>query len=149
MSQSPSQGLESMAGPVRLRNRARLAQKMSVVLFMVLLSAPGLGTLGRAMRGTKVAHLEEAPGFSPSAWMSGAFQREYEAWFDENFATRNFYVRSSNQINFGVFREITFKDRAQITLGHRNSLFRTKYIHSYFGRDTMPPEVIERFATDL
>lgn len=129
--------------------RGRLVLRLYIALFLILFGTPGGVTLLRTLRGRQIQGVQVFPSFTLSRWMDGSFQKQFEEWYDENFAMRNFYVRTSNQINLSCFHEITFKDRAQITLGNRNSLFRSKYIHSYYGRDTMPPKVVEKFAADL
>ncbi|HLY72566.1 MAG TPA: hypothetical protein VKU80_00475, partial [Planctomycetota bacterium] len=128
---------------------ARRLLAFYIATIMVLLGTPGVATIVRALRKQKITHEIPIPPFRAQAWLDGSYQKSCETWFAENFPMRNFYVRTSNQINFSVFHEITFKNRTRIIMGRNNSLFRTVYIDSYYGRGAMSPEVIEKFATDL
>ena len=69
-------------------------------------------------------------------WLSGDFQKESEAWFNQNFAGREFLVRMNNQIAYSLFRRGNVRT-SQILIGKDQHLMESGYVDEYVGID--PP----------
>jgi hypothetical protein len=120
-----------------------------VAIFIALLGFPSVATLYRGFRKGRPSSLERFPSLTLSRWLDGSFQSESQAWFDDHNAVRSFLVRIANQINFSLFREVSYRDRTGLILGKNNSLFLSMYIEAYFGRWAEPASALDRFASDL
>jgi len=75
------------------------------------------------------------PDISLASWLNGNFQRDFEQWFSENVGFRAFWVRTYNQINFSLFRQITSSAGTKVIIGKNNWLYTKEFIAAY----TSPP----------
>lgn len=128
-------------------SRRRLLLYIAAVL--VPLAGSSLATLVRSVVKGARGGLDPLPVFTPARWLEGSFQKDCEDWYGENFVGRTFLVRTSNQLSYTLFDEVPFKGRAKLVLGKNRNLFAYQYIHAYYGRDALPPVVLEAFAKDL
>ncbi len=78
--------------------------------------------------------VEVAPNtvFSIKNWFSGSFQKEKEAYLNDNFRGRPYAVRLHNQYEYSCFGNIYARD---VVEGKNGYLFEKGYISSYCGRD--------------
>jgi len=74
---------------------------------------------------------EALPAPTISSWFDGSFQRAFESWFNKQAGFRSVWVRTHNQINFSVFRDISAKSQNPIVLGKENWLYALPYISAY------------------
>ena len=74
------------------------------------------------------------PVISLSSWFSGLFQESVENWFNARIGFRGFWVKTYNQINFSLFRQVTARTSSpgtRIILGKDNYLFEKWYVDVY------------------
>jgi hypothetical protein len=76
-------------------------------------------------------------------WFSGKFQLKKDAYLDQNFGLRNYYVRLNNEIDFRLFQKANV---AKVVVGKGNFLYEDDYINAYYGNNFIGKEALqERF----
>lgn len=93
-----------------------------------------------------------SPHLSLETWFSGNFQQAAEAWFNQHVGFRSFWVRTYNQINFSIFRQIpSASSGTSIVLGSGNWLYEKAYLLEYAGYlwKTTAEQVDEKIQTLL
>ncbi len=91
----------------------------------------------------------EIEPISAPSFLDGSFQSSLERWISENVGFRGFFIKSDNQLNFWLFREISSKYPSRIILGKDNWLFEKSYIDTYNRLDVVAPDKLERRVTDM
>ncbi len=89
------------------------------------------------------------PAFSVRGFLDGSFQAGVERAYDRRYGFRRQIVRTANQVDFSVFREIPWKSGHRIVLGREHTLYQSEYLEALMGRDSVPPGRLEQFARDL
>ena len=79
------------------------------------------------------------------SWLSGRYQRGCTAWFNENFAGREAFIRANNQILWSLFGR-SYMLQGNILRGHRGQLFGADYVKYQAGWAT---PVAEDYLDDL
>ena len=143
----------------------RIQTALCVVLFVGFLAAIAVQTAFRLLL-PKLAlpepHLHgvfkpiEAPRLSLKSWWDGQFQKQVqgteqkEGWIDRHVGFRSVWIKTDNQINFSLFREVpTTANPQQIILGKDNWLYEEDYVNNFLGLDVAPRKQLQQFAVDL
>lgn len=92
---------------------------------------------------------QKRPTFHWANWWNGSFQSAVDQWFNARFGFRGALVKTENQFNFSVFRQIPDGGNVHIVLGKDNTLFERGYIESYLGYDTVPTTTLEQEVASL
>ena len=79
--------------------------------------------------------------FSFSDWFSGSYQEREEAYLNETFGFRSFFIRLNNQLAFSFFNKAKANG---VVVGKENYLFEENYIKAYYGTDYMGRDSIAR-----
>ncbi len=80
----------------------------------------------------------EKPEFTLKSWLNGKFQTQFEKQLNRKISFLGFLVKTENQINYSIFKEISAKTDAPIALGKEGWLFETFYINAYNNGVTIP-----------
>ncbi len=72
------------------------------------------------------------PAWSWDDWFTGAWQTKAEAWWNQRLGFRGALIKTVNQINFSVFKEISSGGNVKIVLG-KNKMLYEKLNHFLFG----------------
>jgi hypothetical protein len=83
---------------------------------------------------------------SPASWLSGRFQDEVEDWLPRHVGFRAVWVRTDNQIEFSLFREIR---GVNVVLGKDNWLYSGDHESLYQGWKSLSDEELAGKARDL
>lgn len=119
--------------------------------FLLLLGIPAIVTLSDPYPNYLggVEHTEEFPKLNLESFLKGDVQREFERWYDQVFFLRLPMVRTTNQIDYSFFSEISFKESSQLVLGKEKHLFEIPHIESYYGKDILSERELDSFAARL
>ena len=71
------------------------------------------------------------PAVGRSAWWNGTMQAEFDAWINQRIGLRGLLVRTANQANFSLFRELPQRSGTQVLLGRDGMLFEKVYVDAY------------------
>ncbi len=71
------------------------------------------------------------PAISLSAWWDGSLQAGFDAWINQRIGLRGFMVRTANQFNFSLFRELPKRSGTQVLMGRGGMLFEKVYVDAY------------------
>jgi len=91
----------------------------------------------------------EKPVFNIVSWFDGSFQKKYDNWFNKNVGFRAIGIKTDNQINFSLFRQIDRTRGTTIILGKNNYLYEKGYINSYFRSSKVSQEKIEAIVRKM
>ncbi len=72
--------------------------------------------------------------FSLSDWFSGTYQEREEAYLNDHFGFRSFFIRMNNQLAFSLFNKAKANG---VVVGKENYLYEENYIKAYYGTDYM------------
>ena len=96
-----------------------------------------------------VLNLTDRPVFTKGTWLDGSFQRDFTNWFEERLGFKPALVKTDNQMNFVVFKEISASTKAKIVLGHDNFLYEKGYIDAWNGKDAVGEDILRPQLEDL
>ncbi len=111
---------------------------------MVLLCYPLMELLtplkiaGSISRDSLSTNVEPISGKS---WFDGSFQESFQNYVNDQIGLFAFFIRLHNQLEYSLFGNIYTGD---VVAGKETFLFEKPYIDSYFGKDFMGVEKIER-----
>lgn len=81
----------------------------------------------------KGAYTEEKDTvLSTITWFDESFQKKKNAYLNQTFGLRNYYVRLNNQIDYTIFKKANAK---HVVIGKLDFLYEDNYINAYFGRN--------------
>lgn len=83
---------------------------------------------------------------SAKGWLDAQYQIQKEAYINENFGFRPFFIRLNNQLLFSFFNQ---SKAHGVVVGKENYLFGVDYIKSYMGTDFIGEEKIKKTVDDL
>lgn len=89
------------------------------------------------------------PKLSFDSLVSGKFQSKFELWFLRNHGLWGSFVRSSNQLNYSVFKQISGSLDAKVMLNGENDLVQSVYVDDYNGLVRGIDEQINRKVEQL
>ena len=110
------------------RVRALLLLAPLVLALSVLVDTPFHALWGSQSLG--VFHVQARPAFSLASFWEGGFQRELEAWFEQQLASKAVMVRTDNTLSLVLFKEISPHSGSTILLGKHHTLFELSYINN-------------------
>lgn len=91
----------------------------------------------------KGAYVEVGDVYLSTDWFKGDYQKKKEAYINQSFGLRNYYVRLNNQIDFSLFRKANVD---KVVVGKGDFLYENNYIDAYFGNNFIGKEKLdERF----
>lgn len=105
-----------------------------IAVFFLLISVPLLQTVRPFLPEPPLSGVlleKTRPRFSWSTWFSGDFQKYFDQWFSDHLGLRAYFIKTDNQLNFSLFREISQKTNAPIVVGRQNNLYEQGYINDY------------------
>ena len=89
------------------------------------------------------------PAFSWNKFLQGNYQQAVERWFSQKIGFRPFWVRTYNQINMSVFRQVAKAKGTKIVLGKRNWLYEQDYLDAYAFPAILPTNAVAKSAERL
>jgi hypothetical protein len=116
----------------------RTLYKIFCILFVLMLSVPLLQTKFEFIKFKKLVGVTaptELSRWNLSTWHSGDWQKNTSDWLDKNIGFRNTLVRTDNQLNYELFRELSASAQSPLVLGKNNYIFEKGYIDNLNNRD--------------
>lgn len=90
--------------------------------------------------------LAEDVSFSWKGWWDGTWQEKKQLFLNDHFGFRPFFIRLKHEIDFRLFRKVHANT---VIIGKDNYLFEDGYIHSYYGRNFVGMDEIEKSVHKL
>lgn len=87
---------------------------------------------------TGVENTSTRPGLGLAAWWNGTLQSEFDAWLNQRIGLRGLLVRTANQINYSLFRELPKRGGTQVLRGRDGFLFEKVYVDAYNQEGSRP-----------
>ena len=122
------------------------SKKIKLLIFGILLSLFCVPFIQEKFRFAEVWPLNGVvnstpmPYFTFKDWYSGDFQKNYEAYFEENAGFKNTLIRWYNQIEYKIFNEA---HAGNVVIGLDGYLFETDYIDEITGRKFVGAEKMD------
>ena len=82
-----------------------------------------------ALQGVENKVVPPNPGWA--AWWNGTLQAEFDAWLNQRIGLRGLLVRTANQFNHTLFRELPKRSGTQVLMGRDGMLFEKVYVDAY------------------
>jgi hypothetical protein len=79
------------------------------------------------------------PPLTLAEWWSGNFQRQFQAWFDENLGLRGYFIKIDNQIGYTVFHEAWSRSVDRPAVGLNGFIYEDVFLDALNG-STSPAE---------
>jgi hypothetical protein len=98
----------------------------------------------KPLRGSYTTATDTA--LTAERWFSGVYSEVKERWLQENFGLHDYYIRLNNQINWTFFRKPQI---VYVVTGKDDYMFETGYIISYFGRNFVGADSVDRVVSKL
>jgi len=95
---------------------------------------------------TGVENTSTRPSHSLTAWWNGTLQSEFDSWLNQRIGLRGLLVRTANQINYSLFRELPQRSGTQVLLGENGFLYEKVYIDSYNQEGKRPEEELRHVS---
>lgn len=131
-------------------------KKIVITIFLLFLFLPALQAKFEFLPETNlngVTQNIERPSlnriFSPKGRSAEGWQKEFEQWFNNNLGLRAAAIKTDNQINFHLFKEISSKNNTKIVLGKNNWLFEKGYIDNRNNRDAISDKWLNQQVDDI
>lgn len=71
------------------------------------------------------------PAADWAAWWNGTLQPDFDGWINQRIGLRGWLVRTANQINYALFRELPRRSGTQVRLGRDGMLYEKVYVDAY------------------
>lgn len=107
---------------------------ISIALFGLILALPLFQAVTGIPPDAPLAGVENAAARPPlglAAWWDGTLQAGSDAWLSQNLGLRGFWVRTANQINYTLFRELPRRSGTQVLMGRDGFLYEKAYVDTY------------------
>ena len=85
-------------------------------------------------------HEKPKPSFSLDGWWSGSYQQNAEAYWNDQFGFRSFFVRLHNQWDYWLFDKVHAQS---VIRGKEGYLYEYNYIKAYYGLDFIGKDSIQ------
>ncbi len=113
----------------------KIAEKILVLLIVLVLVLPAIQKeypliIIKELDGDFI--LAEKPAFSWKDWYDGKYQTDFDKYLEGHIGFRNFLVRLTNQIDYGLYRD---PHAEGVVVGKNDQLFESDYIRAYTGGD--------------
>lgn len=130
----------------------KTARRIGIIVFILFLWLPNIERFFDIV-GPGILHGivndAERPALTLDGWLSGHMQDDTEAWFDQYFGFRSYLIKSENQLNFSLFKDISTQAKTKIVLGKNNYLYEKGYIDNFNKRDTLDETKVEAEAKKI
>ena len=81
------------------------------------------------LAGVETTATRPATGWA--AWWNGTLQPDFDGWINQRIGLRGWLVRTANQLNYVLFRELPRRSGTQVLLGRDGMLFEKVYVDAY------------------
>jgi hypothetical protein len=130
----------------------KLIRSTFLASLFIALAAPLLQRELDLFQESELRGIEEStklPELSLRSFWDGEFQKNYQSWFNENIGFRGALIRTENQLNFSLFRDISSRSPSKISLGKEDYLFERSYLQAYKEADSIRDEDLRNLAVRL
>ena len=86
------------------------------------------------------------PGASISGWWTGSFQAAFDSWINQRIGLRGVLVRTANQFNYSLFRELPQGRGTPVLMGREGFLFEKAYVDAYHAEGQRPDSELENVS---
>jgi len=98
---------------------------------------------------TGVEYSAPPPDLSLAAWWNGTLQSSFDAWINQRIGLRGYLVRTANQINYSLFRELPRRSGTQVLLGRDGFLFEKVYVDAYNAGGQRPEAELQNISISM
>lgn len=81
------------------------------------------------LAGVETTATRPAAGWA--AWWNGTLQPDFDGWINQRIGLRGWLVRTANQLNYALFRELPRRSGTQVLLGRDGMLYEKVYVDAY------------------
>lgn len=81
------------------------------------------------LAGVETTTTRPAAGWA--AWWNGTLQPDFDGWINQRIGLRGWLVRTANQLNYVLFRELPRRSGTQVLLGRDGMLYEKVYVDAY------------------
>ena len=81
------------------------------------------------LAGVETTATRPAAGWA--AWWNGTLQPDFDGWINQRIGLRGWLVRTANQLNYVLFRELPRRSGTQVLLGRDGMLYEKVYVDAY------------------
>lgn len=132
----------------------KAAQSIVIAVFSLLLALPAMQTAWHpfeeeALHGVEAPLESPVPAFHVADFFRGAYQQEVQEWLDRSIGFRGALIRTDNQLNLSLFREISSDYSSPLVLGAQDTLFEKLYIDNFNNQWTLPASQIEALVRSI
>lgn len=116
----------------------KLPRIITIFLFLFLIITPVIEARFHFFEEVELKGIEKTEGrphWQWQNWLKGNFQTDFENWFGSRIGFRGFLVKTNNQLNFSIFKEVNSSSNVHLVLGKENWLYEKGYLDSYNNRD--------------
>ena len=126
--------------------------QLASVILMIFLCIPVLQAQFRLFPETTLKGVIEwtkKPILTWNSWVDGSFQNDFASWFEERIGFKAALVKTDNQINYSLFKEISASTETEVILGKNNFLYEKAYIDVWNGKNAVDKQFIKKQLRDL
>lgn len=125
-----------------------------ILLFVVCLFLPGLQMVLKfipeeKLYGSEVGSELALPNLTLRNFLTEKFQTTFVQWLDQRIGFRGHLIRTDNQLNYSVFREMAANFGSKVIVGKEHFLFEKLYIDSANGVYEIPKKQLEFSARQM
>ncbi|GJL63280.1 MAG: hypothetical protein NPIRA04_19340 [Nitrospirales bacterium] len=122
---------------------------IGVILMAVFVQTYRPYVTDHPLEGVAVPHAP-TPNFTWQQWVSGEYQKKYEAWVNTHIGFRPVMVRVANQIHFSMFRQGVYsKEGTKVLVGKEHWLYEGASIRAYQWPGWRTDEELEKAVNKL
>lgn len=89
------------------------------------------------------------PAWTLRAWWDGTLQSAFDTWINQRIGLRGLLVRTANQIQYTLFRELPQRSGTQVLMGREGFLFEKVYVDAYNRGGDRPREDFAKISSAL
>ena len=115
----------------------------AILLFCLFLVLPLLQMTAGFPPDYPLAGVEtrvSTPVWTLPAWWSGKLQSMFDTWINQRIGLRGLLVRTANQVNYSLFREVPRRSGTQVLMGREGFLYEKVYVDAYSRGGDRPPQ---------